>query len=654
MADFSSDKEFVAWLKGRHEDSRTQEAVVLAARVAARSLPLAARLRNYLDASHFSNLIGSMFRVAALVRASAEFPARASDLAAAARSAAADVIAVASSAADAASRFAAITAHAAADKAFAARSAADVAAHGATDEAFAARFAAAADVADAFAAARAAATSNAADAAAYTARSAAAAAGSATAAARSAAAAAAASARAAYAADAHSSRGSDAAVYTVLEWDAAKLEVGETVETILRSALWPKAGYKPSDNLEGITKGHWGELRRHLRSRAKDEFWSVWLDWYGTVLNGKTWLPELSEKQREELTVAICLLPDDLWKKGPKTVNGKIHELIEEAREKSRSSQPDSPLINIPAPRPAAIAPVWRNGQLTLPDNPVAVDLSPEAFAAALRALREECIDLVADVRAEVAIARDKGVFLNIDLRPADYLERQAKMLGAETLAQYQLFRLAHAARALKSSVAIVVETWPEFHAARYGLLVAHFEDVARQAPVWRAFLANLPEMRLSKKEVEEAPTMALEFAEKLRHSPASTTSPPVIDPVLPQAVVDLATEAKGIDANNAEALEAMAADLFESVDNILKALAEAWLAAYPELRDVMRKSGSAMWTGVSESAPKQLRALGETLVEIVVWAPLLTGAGYIATHFGWFEPFAIIIRKKYEKSSQK
>ena len=61
------------------------------------------------------------------------------------------------------------------------------------------------------------------------------------------------------------------------------------------------------------------------------EDWRVWTDWYDAWLTGAPWLPQLSARAREELEVAICLIPDADWKKGPAHVNGIIQRMVDEA-----------------------------------------------------------------------------------------------------------------------------------------------------------------------------------------------------------------------------------------------------------------------------------------------------------------------------------
>ena len=212
--------------------------------------------------------------------------------------------------------------------------------------------------------------------------------------------------------------------------------------------------------------------------------------------------------------------------------------------------------------------------------------MSPEEFLAALRAARADCDELVRDVRAEVEEAERLGRTPNLDMRPANYLERAASRIGDAVPSAIELFRFGHAAEALRHGLKAVEETWPDFLAARYGLLVAQLERAARQARAWRALLKNAADDVPPREVVEAAPRYAIEFAEILREAAAALDEPPLIAAAIPDGLDALA----GIAEERAEiagsatpeidaGAEALAVDLIDSIDNVVKKLAEAWLA---------------------------------------------------------------------------
>jgi len=272
---------------------------------------------------------------------------------------------------------------------------------------------------------------------------------------------------------------------------------------------------------------HWRQLKVALPKRASEN-WQVWLDWYDAILHGRPPWPALNEKQREDLAIAIALIDDKIWKQGPAVANAEVKRLIDEALAKieqpPEQKEPTTPTI--PPPKPAAIEPTWRRGQLVAPRDAIAADLSPEDFLAALKAARADCFELVRDVRAEVEEAERLGRTPNLDMRPANYLERAASRIGDALPSAMELFRFGHAAEALKHGLKTVEETWPDFLAARYGLLVAQLERAARQARAWRALLKNARDDAPPREVVEAAPRYAVEFAEILREADAASGEP--------------------------------------------------------------------------------------------------------------------------------
>lgn len=62
----------------------------------------------------------------------------------------------------------------------------------------------------------------------------------------------------------------------------------------------------------------WNWLRRDLRSANED--WFVWVDWYQDRLDGKA--------ANEDLEVAKALIPDETWDAGPAVLNAEIARLI--------------------------------------------------------------------------------------------------------------------------------------------------------------------------------------------------------------------------------------------------------------------------------------------------------------------------------------
>jgi hypothetical protein len=365
----------------------------------------------------------------------------------------------------------------------------------------------------------------------------------------------------------------------------------------------------------------------------------------------------VSERQRKDLTIKIALIDDKIWKQGPAVANAAVKRLIDEAHAKVEKppEQNEGASPTVPPPKPAAIEPDWRRGQLVEPPDAITADLRPEDFLAALHAARADCVELVRDVRAEVDEAERLGRTPNLDMRPANYLERAASRIGDAVPSPMELFRFGHAAEALRHGLKAVEETWPDFLAARYRLLVAHLERAARQAPAWRAMLKNAADDAPPREVVEAAPWYAVEFAEILREAEAVADEPQLIAASIPDGLDALAQIAKeraeiagSATPEIAAGAEALAVDLIDSIDNIVKKLAEAWLATSGPVGVVAKKTGAEFVDGLSDDLRKQSRKLGKLVARIAVWGPMAGGACYLAEHFAWFSPIAKLVMKAF------
>ncbi|MFZ1963800.1 MAG: hypothetical protein WAU78_10125, partial [Roseiarcus sp.] len=454
------------------------------------------------------------------------------------------------------------------------------------------------------------------------------------------------------------------AILRTVSDDATALETLAVAASLVDLPLWEE--WRADESGEGRLwsarmpteiNADWLRVKAELPKRA-GENWRVWLDWYEAILNGRPPWPALNDKQREDLTIAIALIDDKIWKQGPAVANAEVKRLIDAAHAKVEKplEQNEEAAPRIPPPKPAAIEPTWRRGQLIAPREAIAADLSPEEFLAALHAARADCFELVGDVRAEVEEAEGLGRTPNLDLRPANYLERAASRIGDANPSAIELFRFGHAAEALRHGLKAVEETWPDFLAARYGLLVAQLERAARQARAWRALLKNAADDAPPREVVEAAPRYALEFAEILREADAAAAGErPLIAASIPDgldALAAIAGERAEIVGSATPAIdagaEALAVDLIDSIDNIVKKLAEAWLAIREPLGAVAKNAAAALGEGLFGDLPVQAKALGKLLAKIAIWGPMVSGAGLLAEHFAWFAPIAKLLLKAF------
>jgi hypothetical protein len=605
MADFRDEDDVRRWIEARPERRRRSDATILASRAALRVWPLLGGGLNRMGEQQFSGSMLVGVRANALAGAAAKYPARAGVLHAAAAAEAAYTASGDASAATAAAAAAAALSAPAVDPVAAAAQASA---------------AAVAAVADVYAVANVYAVHN------------------------------------VYDLD-------QTTVWRMISVDAAFLEGSLDAHMLVDYPLWGRAPevrglafpMQPASAPTAISDG-WSKLKVALLKRD-GENWHVWLDWYDAILNGRPSWPALNEKQREDLTIAIALIDDKIWKQGPVIANAEVKRLIDEAHAiiETPPEHKEEATSRIPPPKPAAIEPTWRRGQLIVPREAIAADLSPEVFLAALRAARADCFELVHDVRAEVEEAERLGLTPNLDLRPANYLERVASRIGDVNPSALELFRFGHATEALKHGLKSVEETWPDFLAVRYGLLVAQLERVARQARAWRALLKNAADDAPPREVVQAAPRYAIEFAEILRQAGTVPDETPLVAASIPDGLSALATIAEERAEIAASATpeidagaEALAVDLIDSIDNIVKKLAEAWLATRGPLGAVAKKSADALGDGLSEDLPVQSKALGKVLAKIAIWGPMVGAAGYLADQFAWFAPIAKLLMKAF------
>jgi hypothetical protein len=103
-------------------------------------------------------------------------------------------------------------------------------------------------------------------------------------------------------------------VFDILPSVNADIQALLNKQNLAEAPLWP-------DGIPPEIEEKWQELKLTLLS-FPDENWQVWTDWYEARLKGAPFTAEL-EKTR-------ALLPNELWKKGPKEVNAEIARLIEE------------------------------------------------------------------------------------------------------------------------------------------------------------------------------------------------------------------------------------------------------------------------------------------------------------------------------------
>ena len=330
-------------------------------------------------------------------------------------------------------------------------------------------------------------------------------------------------------------------------------------------------------------------MRAALQDLKQD--WQVWTIWYDDRLNG---YPRSDERE-----LAYVRIGEDLWGQGSAVVNAEIRRRIQELE--------PPPLSQIPLLRPAALEPFWYDRILVLPSGLAEADGDADGLSDALNVLRAELTELADDVGAEPG---------NFDKRAAVYLRRYAERIRPQTLRQLELFRLAHSKEFLEAYAKTVDEAWPNHLAARFHALTLHFDRVVRQFPGWRAFVRNAEKDRLTVEQVVEVPALANAIILALREDEAHE----LIDPAIPSALDALKAPFQEEIERWEQALDPIemgklliAEDIVESVNNILKRIAEAALR--------MKKFGSQYGKSWKEGFAKQaLSSAGKDGGKAYIW----------------------------------
>jgi hypothetical protein len=307
------------------------------------------------------------------------------------------------------------------------------------------------------------------------------------------------------------------------------------------------------------------------------------------------------------------------------------NRLVELIARRPSDNQLPQPAPSVPAQRPAALEPVWKKGRLTLPKKPAKTDLSKKKFAGALAALRNELHDF------SEAIAGDA----NIDRRFVAFIQGLPARIPDEAPSQDELFRLGHVEEVFAQYSKTVDDEWPAFMAAHYHSLALQFDRTMRQAPSWREFKRNAAQQILTTEQITAALALANEAASALRDQE-------FIDPAVPAALEQLADRVHVPEAGAAldvieVGMDLLAADLIESINNILKRIAESALplviAAAQRAESVAGKMAKGYADGFEKGAVTEAKKVGQKHgAGVVTWLNRLVVGGSVggATYGGF------------------
>jgi hypothetical protein len=213
---------------------------------------------------------------------------------------------------------------------------------------------------------------------------------------------------------------------------------------------------------------------------------------------------------------------------------------------------------DMPSPSPAAIEPVWRDGLLTLREDPV--NISSANFTAAVNFLGRDVRTLAIEL---------KGT--NINRRLVDYLDRFSSEILTATPDNFGVFRLGHFSHFLDAFVRSAEEELPPVHAARFVALRRSLELILQQSPQWSRFVRQADIHSFSEEQIQSATELATKFASVLRDQAAQE----FINPLIPTSFERL--KSSSIDAYGKQARRSraeLAFDIVQSANNTLRVLA--------------------------------------------------------------------------------
>ena len=162
-----------------------------------------------------------------------------------------------------------------------------------------------------------------------------------------------------------------AAIWRLTETEVSLLEKTGKTAALIDLPLW---------HVETPTMilGHWSRLKNILFA-AEDEDWGVWIDWYEAQLAGVD-----RASVNLALEEAILLIPDEIWKAGPKVANAEIRRLMQvHSRETLDTLVSPEPVIE------GGKVTVAANAVADVPDDLVNILDLPERLGEAVGTLLE-------------------------------------------------------------------------------------------------------------------------------------------------------------------------------------------------------------------------------------------------------------------------
>ncbi|MFN3226124.1 MAG: hypothetical protein ACE360_07740 [Hyphomicrobiales bacterium] len=382
--------------------------------------------------------------------------------------------------------------------------------------------------------------------------------------------------------------------------DIQSLQLGKDVS---RKRLWP--GETPD-----LSISRWENLCKELVPLKED--WEVWTDWYDARLRGGPTHPELSAAANERIEVARVLeIDEEDWEQGPAHVNAKIRAIIEretERDQRERNSERET-TNNPPEQVFSSVRAVWKNGLVVNDLTPVGAELEQQSQIAALQAIKEELVELAAELDREA----------NIDDRPANHMRRTAELIPNSLPNATELNRLIRREATMLGHLETVQEQWPDFLADSYTTLTEGLTEALDRFAERREVRRSDFSAALDGTDSRAAREDLTVLAQAMR----SDLGAELINPEVPTTIETIADEIPNEGPLEDLPSRLATVDSFESANNVLKAIAEGGDAAGKKelaiafLDGVIKEVGAdALHTGAEKGARMFLEKEAELAVQ--------------------------------------
>jgi len=265
----------------------------------------------------------------------------------------------------------------------------------------------------------------------------------------------------------------------------------------------------------------------------------------------------------------------------------------------------------IPGPAPAALAPVWVDGVLSLPPAPAESDLGGE-LPILFTALRADLEVLAADLAAE-----GDG---NLDARLVGLVRGLVDFVPPGGPDRATIYRLGHRVEELQECGAQVQDEWPVPLAGRYRALITRLQRVLSHFPAWHRFTADTEAQALT----DDTVMAAAAFAHAITDALITDQALAFIDISVPTALEQLASQHDltpipgHLPQVITPATKRWAFDLIQSTGNILKSIGE-----------LAKKYGQEFVGGMDDQAKVRSRRAGADLIDFAI--TLAQGTGGLA-----------------------